>query len=204
MQMKRIALLLLLALAGGLARPAGSSTPMPAPDPARLAAARRFVAALPIEEAVRGAPGGREHIRGVLAVGIDQEVRSQRRAADFEAIVYPFNAALFRRIDAMLPRLLPAVLDDMAVGYSFEMEASALDAAARFFATAEGRAFAARTVERDRLVIEVLQAHLFRAIEPDLGAILAEARVNDAEERRAFAIRDALRQRVNAASRRRD
>jgi|GEM_PF-6475211 len=196
--------MLLLALAGGFAQPAGSRTPMPGPDPTRLAAAQRFVATLPIEEAVRGAAGGREQIRGVLAVGIDQLVRSQRRAADFEAIVYPFNAAVFRRIEAMLPGLLPAVLDDMAVRYSFEMEAPALDAAARFFATADGRAFAARMVEKDGLVIETLQTHLFRAIEPELDAILAEARANDAEERRAFAIRDALRQRVNAASRRRD
>jgi hypothetical protein len=199
----RYALILLALLAASVAPNVSAHIPRPEPDPARLAAARRLVAALPIAETVRPRPDGGEPMRAGLAYRMAYEAQQTHGVRDLERIMPAFQAEIYARVEAVLPAILPAALDDLARIYAFEMQAADLDAAARFFATPEGRAFAARTVVTDRIVFEALHGRLAGAILPELGTVLATARTRDAEQRRAYAEWDRLRQRVNAGSRRR-
>lgn len=193
-----------LLIAAGLAQSASAHIPMPEPDPAKFAAARRLVAALPVPEVIRPQPGGGEPMRAGFSYQMVYVAQQAHGARDIERIMPAFQAELYARVEAALSEILPAALDDIARAYAFEMQAADLDAAARFFGSAEGRAFAARTVATDRIVFEKLHGRLAQAIQPELGTILATARVRDAEQRRAYAEWDRLRQRVNAESRRRN
>ena len=199
--MKRVALA--LSIAAGLATAAAAHIPRPEPDPVRLAAAQRFVATLPIAEAVSPRPDRPERMRGELVYRMVYEAQQHHGARDIERIMPSFQVEIFNRVDAALARVFPQALGDIAVAYAFEMQAADLDATARFFATPEGRAFAARTVTTDAIIFGTVEAHLVGALEPELDRILADARARQAERDRAEAAHDVLRLRVNAESRRR-
>ena len=199
----RSALVLLLLIAASVAQVVSAHIPLAEPDPVRLAAARRLVAALPVTEAIRPQPGGGEPMRAAFAYRMAYAAQQEHGVRDLERFMPAFQAEIYARVEAALPAILPAALEDLARAYALEMHAPDLDAGARFFASAEGRAFAARTVATDRIVFEKLHGRLALAIQPELAAILATARVRDAEQRRAYAEWDRLRRRVNAESRRR-
>lgn len=202
--MKRHAFALLLLIAAGIAQAGSAMIPRREPEPARLEAARRFVAALPVAEGVSLRPDRAEMMRAEFSYLMANEAQQQLGARDLERIMPAFQTGIYSRVEAALPGVLPAALEDIARAYALEMQAADLDAAGRFFATTEGRAFAARTVITDRIIFETLKMHLARAIVPELGTILAAARVRQAEHERAEAEHDVLRLRVNAASRRRN
>ena len=199
--MRRYALV--AAVLAVLAQPALSIVPRMMPDDQRLEAARRFVATLPIEESVAVRMGQPDAIRGELTQWLAERVRQDGRTDDFEGMYDAFRLEVGRRADAALPLVLPTVREELAIHYGLALRAEELDAAGRFFASAEGRAFAARTALGDKLVSQTLLLFLNAVLEPELPAILTAARADAAERRRIEEDRDDLRARVNASGGRR-
>jgi hypothetical protein len=175
--------LLLALLPLFLGQPARGTVPVPEPDPARLAAARTLVRTLPIQDSLAYPFSGNPVRDRVIRAVIDSAAHppSSPEIATFA------RAHVNRRIDEVLPEVLPAVTEETARAYALLLRLNELNAATSFFGAPDGRSFAFRTVSQDPQIIDALYRHLLHRIAPEANQILAAAA--DAER---------LRQEVNA------
>lgn len=185
--MKRLALRSLALILAGSAPPAAAFTlPDPASDPAAVAAARELVGTLPIRDFVAS---GRI-VTGQLARSLAAETIAARPGTDVELLAGVIASRLGFRVNRLLPEMLPALEEEIALAYARGMWIQGLRAGAEFFRTPGGRAFAVRTVQQDPLIGEIVHRRLFERLSGQ-----GEAMVVEAEEA------ERLRRQVNAGRR---
>jgi hypothetical protein len=161
---------------------------MPPPEPERLAAARAFVAALPIRESFESRYGG-SPIVDALYRDLVANAADAHPGLNLEAIGSGLRSGIDRRVRQALPAILPAASEEIANRYARSLNPAELAAATVFYGTPAGRAFAVRLVDLEPLIMEPIHARLLEALSPALDAIVAEA---EGAER--------LRQQINARS----
>jgi hypothetical protein len=157
---------------GGAAR-----TPQPEPpEPAHLEAARAFVRSLPIAEQMTMSFPVQISVRAELEQALTEQASALDAGSGREGIRELVRHGVGTRIDRHLPAILPAAAEEMANFYATQFSIAELEAAARFFASPEGRKMARRFVATDPVVSSSLRLPLYRAVDPELGAIVAEAK----------------------------
>jgi hypothetical protein len=184
-EMRSLALMLLTILALGLSGPAAAHTPQPPPpEPAHLEAARSFVRTLPIAEEMTMSFPIQTGVRAELEQALAEQAATMDGAIRKDGTGALVRRGIGTRIDRHLPAILPGAAEEMAIVYARQFSISELEAAARFFASPEGRKMARRFVSTDPVVSSSLRPPLYRVLDPELKAIVAEAKSGERLRRR--------------------
>lgn len=183
--MRLLVLTLLTILSLELSRPAAARTPPPPPpERAHLEAARAFVRSLPIADAMTRSFPVRTALRAELEQALVERAAVLDAGSSQEGIGAFVHSGINARIDRHLPAILPAAAEEMALAYARQFRIGELEAAARFFASPEGRNMADRFASMDPVVSSSLRPPLYRSLEPELEVIIAEAKSGERLRRR--------------------
>ncbi|HWJ70702.1 MAG TPA: hypothetical protein VNS79_11725 [Sphingobium sp.] len=150
----------------------GTTPTLPEPDPAALAAARELVSALPISE------NSALRIEAVQRVAANAQEWFDRTygAANPPGVRATFVLKAEEQARRLLPSAVAETSDVLALLYARRLSTSNLSAAAKFFETAPGRAYAAVAIADDRQIILALAHRLGQAVSPMFLPLVEAAR----------------------------
>lgn len=164
-----IAFLLLCLSSAGAAR-----LPEPPPSPAAVAAARAFVARLPIEQHFVASCGMVESMTApVFDFWSGAEEISERPNA--EAVRYHGLLAIRAEVERLLPEAAASIRERLALDYAARLSPEAIDALRIFYSTGSGPHFASVHVEDSLRISGHVRQALLDRLAPRFPAITAQA-----------------------------
>ncbi|HEX8224364.1 MAG TPA: DUF2059 domain-containing protein [Allosphingosinicella sp.] len=123
-------------------------------------------------------------VRAELEEALTEQAATMDSASRKDGIGTLVRRSVSGRIDRHLPAVLPEAAEEMAIVYARQFSIGELEAAADFFASPEGRKMARRFVSTDPVVSSSLRPPLYRVLDPELKAIIADAKSGERLRRR--------------------